>query len=125
MEIEVSIGEVVDKYTILLIKKEMIDDTTKVANVENELNYLTTILTINQPDVLNDVLTSQLQSVNKDLWVVEDKIRDYERIKVFEGEFISLARSVYKLNDTRASIKKEINLKYNSVFIEEKSYKEY
>ena len=67
----------------------------------------------------------ELLSVNKDLWVIEDDIRDKERQKEFDENFVSLARSVYYTNDVRAKIKKEINLKYSSGFIEEKSYSDY
>ena len=67
----------------------------------------------------------KLLEVNKKLWVIEDKIRDKERDKQFDEEFIELARSVYHTNDVRAKIKKEINLKYGSGFVEEKSYNEY
>ena len=125
MELEVSTGEVVDKYTILCIKRLMIYDRGKVENVEKEWEYLKYFLHIEEPGILEDPLTEELHKINKELWDVEDRIRDCERNKIFEGEFISLARSVYRLNDHRASIKKQINLKYGSIFVEEKSYKEY
>ena len=125
MEIEVSIGEVVDKYTILCIKRLLIDDKGRVQNVEKEWEYLKFILQHKHPDIFDDPLTVELHKVNKQLWDVEDDIRSCERAGVFEGQFISLARSVYKLNDHRANLKKQINIKYNSEFIEEKSYKEY
>jgi hypothetical protein len=68
---------------------------------------------------------SKLLDVNKSLWVIEDKIRFKERDKEFDNDFIELARSVYFTNDKRAEIKKEINLKYGSLFVEEKSYSKY
>ena len=125
MNIEVSHGEIVDKLTILLIKKENITDPSKLDNIVKEYDYLLSV-------VENDlgILTSspeylELLSVNKDLWDIEDDIRDKERNKQFDDEFIKLARSVYYTNDVRAKIKKEINLKYSSGFVEEKSYSNY
>jgi len=125
MKIEVSHGEIVDKLTILQIKKENITDTEKLVNINKEYDYLFTIVEDNlgisteSPDYL------KLLSINKELWVIEDDIRDKERQKEFDEEFIKLARAVYYTNDVRAKIKKEINLKYGSGFVEEKSYNEY
>ena len=125
MEIEVSHGEIVDKLTILQIKKENISDTEKLININKEYDYLFTIVEIDlgisteSPDYL------KLLSINKELWVIEDDIRDKERQKEFDEEFIKLARAVYHTNDVRAKLKKEINLKYGSGFVEEKSYNEY
>ena len=125
MNIEVSHGEIVDKLTILQIKKENITDPSKLDNIIKEYDYLLSI-------VENDLGIStesseylELLSINKELWVIEDDIRDKERVKEFDDEFIKLARSVYYTNDVRAKIKKEINLKYSSGFIEEKSYQSY
>jgi hypothetical protein len=125
MNIEVSHGEIVDKLTILQIKKENIKDPSKLDNITKEYDYLFSI-------VENDlgILTSspeylELLSINKDLWIIEDDIREKERQKQFDDEFIKLARDVYYTNDVRAKIKKEINLKYSSGFIEEKSYSQY
>jgi len=122
MKIEVSIGEVVDKWTILSIKALNITDKDKLVNVFKERNYLNTAI---EPEILHDPLTDQLLVVNKSLWNVEDRLRDCERDKVFDDYFVQLARSVYILNDKRASIKKEINMKYGSDFVEEKSYQPY
>jgi hypothetical protein len=125
MKIEVSHGEIVDKLTILQIKKENITDNKKLVNINKEYDYLFTIvendlgISTESPDYLN------LLSINKELWVIEDDIRDKERQKEFDEEFIKLARAVYYTNDVRAKIKKEINLKYGSGFVEEKSYNEY
>lgn len=125
MKIEVSHGEIVDKLTILQIKKENITDTEKLVNINKEYDYLFTIvendlgISTESPDYL------KLLSINKELWVIEDDIRDKERQKEFDEEFIKLARDVYYTNDVRAKIKKEINLKYGSGFIEEKSYNKY
>jgi hypothetical protein len=125
MNIEVSHGEIVDKLTILQIKKENIKDPSKLDNIVKEYDYLFSI-------VENDlgILTSspeylELLSINKDLWVIEDDIREKERQKQFDDVFVKLARDVYYTNDVRAKIKKEINLKYSSGFIEEKSYSQY
>ena len=125
MNIEVSHGEIVDKLTILQIKKENITDPSKLDNIIKEYDYLLSI-------VENDLGIStesseylELLSINKELWVIEDDIRDKERVKEFDDEFIKLARAVYYTNDVRAKIKKEINLKYSSGFVEEKSYQNY
>ena len=123
MRIEVSIGEIVDKLSILLIKKNKIKDKDKLSNVLNECNYLSKIvfneLKIEQEDF------SDLFYVNEELWNIEDKLREKEKNKEFDEEFIGLARKVYYTNDRRAEIKKLINTKYKSGFIEEKSYEKY
>jgi hypothetical protein len=122
MQIEVSIGEVVDKWTILSIKALNITDKDKLANVFKEKNYLNEVI---DPEILMDPLTDDLLRINKILWVVEDKIRDLERQQRFDDRFIALARDVYITNDERAHIKKQINIKYGSDFVEEKSYQPY
>ena len=125
MNIEVSHGEIVDKLTILQIKKENITDPSKLDNIIKEYNYLLSVvendlgISTSSPEYL------ELLSVNKDLWVIEDNIRDKERQKEFDDDFIKLARAVYYTNDVRAKIKKEINLKHSSGFVEEKSYQSY
>jgi hypothetical protein len=123
MEIKVSIGEIVDKLSILLIKKINIKDKEKLENITNEYNYLNNIvfniLKVSEDDFLN------LVSINEKLWDIEDKIRDKERNKEFDNTFVELARAVYITNDKRAEIKKNINLKYKSNFVEEKSYNKY
>ena len=122
MNINVSIGEVVDKWTILSIKALNITDKDKLVNVFKERTYLNTVI---EPEILHDPLTDQLLVVNKSLWNVEDRLRDCERNKTFDDHFVQLTRSVYILNDKRANIKKEINMKYGSEFVEEKSYQPY
>ena len=125
MKIEVSHGEIVDKLTILQIKKENITDQIKLDNIIKEYNYLLSVvvnylsISTESPEYL------ELLSINKELWVIEDDIRDKERIKEFDDDFIKLSRAVYYTNDVRAKIKKEINLKYSSGFVEEKSYQSY
>jgi hypothetical protein len=125
MKIEVSIGEIVDKYTILLIKAQKIKDPAKLENINKELDYLVGVLKQEYPLITDGALAKSLLEVNKELWKVEDDLRDLERAKDFNKEFIILARNVYKLNDKRADIKKEINMKYGSDFVEEKSYQPY
>jgi hypothetical protein len=125
MNIEVSHGEIVDKLTILQIKKENITDPIKLDNIIKEYDYL---LSVVENDLGISTLSPEyleLLSINKELWIIEDDIRDKERNKEFDDEFIKLARSVYYTNDVRAKIKKEINLKYSSGFVEEKSYQTY
>ena len=125
MKIEVSIGEIVDKYTILMIKASKIQDVAKLENINKELTYLIDILKKEDPLMTDYPLTKALFEINKELWKVEDDLRDLERAKDFDKEFVILARNVYKLNDKRAHIKKEINMKHGSEFVEEKSYQPY
>jgi hypothetical protein len=123
MKIEVSIGEIVDKLSILQIKTEFIRDEEKLNNVKKEYDYLYDIvfneMKIEQSDFFDMV------SINQELWKIEDDIRDKERDKEFDDEFIRLARAVYVTNDKRADVKKVINIKYGSLFVEEKSYQQY
>jgi hypothetical protein len=125
MKIEVSLGEIVDKYTILMIKASKIQDPTKLENVTKELTYLIEVLKTEDPLMTDYPLTKALFEINKALWNVEDLLRDFERAKSFGKEFVDLARNVYKLNDKRADIKKQINMKFGSDFVEEKSYQPY
>ena len=120
-----SIGELVDKITILEIKKQNINDQNKLKNVKFELDTLNCIF--NKLNVKNKISNEikSLREINKKLWVIEDDIRDEERKSKFGDSFIKLARSVYFTNDKRAEIKKVINLKTNSGLIEEKSYQSY
>jgi len=123
MQIEVSVGEIVDKLTILEIKKENIQDPTKLDNIVREYVYLSKIVFEDLGVSMLDY--SPLKEVNKVLWDIEDEIREKERAKVFDESFVDLARKVYITNDARAALKKEINIKYNSLFTEEKSYAKY
>ena len=115
----VSVGELVDKITILQIKVEKIADTYALVNILNELVQLKKIQVTPQPRAEN---VTELRKVNEELWEVEDRLRVLEKLKEFDEEFIALARSVYILNDKRARIKREINLFSGSDIIEEKSY---
>ena len=125
MNIEVSHGEIVDKLTILQIKKENITDPSKLDNIIKEYNYLLSVVEIDLGISTSSPEYLELLSINKELWVIEDDIRDKERVKEFDEDFVKLARAVYYTNDIRAKIKKEINLKYSSGFVEEKSYQSY
>lgn len=116
----ISIGELIDKITILEIKKEHINGE-KLKNIAKELQLLKDIIQDRNLKI-NVKLINNLQEINKKLWQIEDQIRTKEKKQLFDEEFIELARSVYLENDRRSYIKKEINLKYNSEIIEEKSY---
>lgn len=123
MKIEVSNGEIIDKLTIIQIKKERITDKSKLVNLEKEYDELmkvtSSILSTDDP------LYIELYKVNCELWDIEDHIRDLERKKDFGEDFISTARSVYFKNDRRSELKREINIKTSSGLIEEKSYEKY
>jgi hypothetical protein len=123
--VEVSIGEAVDKATILSIKSEKIKDSSKLININKELSYLLDILERDYEITNTNELFVKLKSVNENLWVIEDSIRDKEFNKEFDSVFIELARSVYITNDERFNIKKTIDSVYGSNFSEEKSYKKY
>jgi len=120
--IPVSLGELIDKITILEIKKEHIKENEKLKNINKELESLKKII-FNANLNIDSNLIDKLKKVNNFLWNIEDEIRIKENDKEFDNEFIKLARSVYKENDKRASIKKEINYTYNSELIEEKYYR--
>ena len=122
MYIEVSTGEVADKISILLIKKEKITDVDKLENINKELSSLIEHF---PAEILIDKLYSLLCAVNLSLWEIEDAIREKERLGEFDNEFIELARQVYITNDSRAALKMRINITYNSDMVEEKSYKPY
>ena len=129
MKIEVSNGEIIDKYTILEIKRSQIKDEKKLVNVQHEYNTLTPVVKsiyaeVKQEDTLKK-LHHDLLEVNKKLWKIEDDIRECERAKDFGKTFIDLARAVYYTNDRRAAEKKEINHLLNSEFFEEKIYEKY
>jgi prophage tail gpP-like protein len=126
LQVPVSVGEVLDKITILQIKLAHISDANKRVNIQNELDALL-------PLVAGDGfateemqgLMAELKLVNEALWDIEDDIREKEAAKSFDAEFIKLARAVYVTNDKRAEIKKQINLATGSALVEEKSYESY
>lgn len=121
-----SAGELLDKLSILEIKSEKITQQDKLINIKNELQILIQIKnnSINYDETVSN-LFNKLKEINIKLWTIEDDIRDCERSKDFSNTFIQLARAVYKTNDVRAAIKKEINLYLGSNIVEEKSYQEY
>ena len=119
--IPISYGELYDKLTILEIKKEKIQDQDKLANIILEYNQLYPLL----EDILDAEYYNKLKIINLKLWHIEDHIRIKEKNQEFDDEFIQLARSVYKCNDERAQIKREINIEFGSTLIEEKSYEKY
>ena len=124
--VPISVGELIDKITILKIKQQKATDSQKLANINRELEELTT--TWNQANTTGIDITdleNQLTKVNEDLWDIEDDIRAKEAAKAFDQEFIELARSVYKRNDLRAALKKEINTLTGSTLVEEKLYQKY
>jgi hypothetical protein len=123
MKIEVSVGEIVDKLSILRIKTLNIKDPEKLENVRKEYAYLYDIV-FTELNIDNEDF-NELVFINNKLWSIEDDIRDCERNNDFGDEFIRLARAVYWTNDDRARYKKFINEKYGSDFVEEKSYAEY
>ncbi len=119
----ISIGELVDKITILEIKKNKLQNS-KLENVLKELSFLRELIKKHNIKITND-LFSQLKDINLSLWNIEDKIRVKEKNKEFDNTFIELARSVYFKNDKRAEIKKSINQLFNSEISEEKFYSDY
>lgn len=126
IKIELSIGELLDKITILQIKAERITDSDKLENINKELQVLQSLwLASTYSKNSLDENIEALKKVNEELWVIEDKIRDKEGEQKFDDEFIELARSVYITNDKRAEIKKIINSKTGSELTEEKSYSDY
>ena len=119
ISIKISIGELMDKITILELKMKYIKDEEKRNNVSHELNYLKSISS--SLDVPSDLMDA-LKDANEKIWIVEDKIREKEKNNKFDDDFISYARTVYYVNDDRAETKKKINMMFDSEFIEEKSH---
>ena len=126
LQVPVSVGEVLDKITILQIKLAHISNAAKRTNIQNELDALLPLVAGDAftTDQMQALMT-ELKSVNEALWDIEDDIREKEAAKSFDAEFIRLARAVYVTNDKRAEIKKQINLATGSAIVEEKSYESY
>ena len=121
----VSLGELVDKISILHIKNINIKDDEKLKLIREELELLNqTLIKYIKNNEIQNYLDSLIE-INSKLWVIEDDIRDCERNKKFDQTFIDLARSVYFTNDKRSEVKLEINKKFGSKIIEVKSYEEY
>ena len=126
VNIPVSLGELLDKISILEIKSIKISNESKLANIKKELSGLKEVLenlNINFSEIKN--LYEELYKINLGLWEIEDSIRILEKNKNFEKDFIDLARSVYITNDKRFQVKNEINKLFNSNYVEEKSYEDY
>ena len=125
MKVEISVGELLDKLSILYIKRNFISCPDKIRNVLKEIDVLEplAIKFISSLDVKN--LFFELENINLNLWNIEDLIREKENKKEFDQDFIDLAMSVYITNDQRASLKKQINMITGSNLVEEKSYKDY
>ena len=126
LQVPVSVGEVLDKITILQIKLAHISNAAKRVNIQNELNALLPLAAGDafRTDQMQGLM-AELKAVNESLWDIEDDIREKEAAKSFDTEFIRLARAVYLTNDKRAEIKKQINLVTGSALVEEKSYESY
>ena len=124
--VPVSFGELLDKIAILQIKSERMKDEAKLANVRRELAALEQTWMVH-PAAGHDIvrLRAELKAVNERLWEIEDDIRVKEKRQEFDAEFIRLARAVYFENDERARVKKDINLRLGSSYVEEKSYEDY
>ena len=119
----ISLGELIDKITILEIKScEFSGD--QLSNVLQEIKTLKHILE-QLPVAIKTDLIEKLRKINSSLWDIEDQIREHERTRNFNSDFINLARLVYQTNDLRSSIKREINITHGSSIIEEKSYSSY
>ena len=124
--IPASVGELIDKITILQLKVERLSSREQLSNIQYELGLLTEVRAkhgIEGPEFEKKV--AALKIINSALWEVEDLIRDCERRNDFRERFIELARSVYKLNDKRAAAKRDINSMFGSDITEEKSYTSY
>ena len=121
----ISLGELVDKISILMIKKKNISDSIKLQHVNKELEFLQkTLKKYISEDKINEFLI-KLVNINSKLWDIEDDIRECERKRLFDQTFIDLARSVYFTNDERAKVKNDINKSFGSELVEVKSYEEY
>jgi hypothetical protein len=126
IKVPISPGELLDKITILRIKSQRMTDPRKLANVRLELGALEeTWKSSAYADIDVGTDLNALLAVNARLWTIEDDIRDKERAKTFDEEFVRLARAVYIENDERAAIKRRLNVKLGSSLVEEKSYSQY
>ena len=124
IQVPVSLGELVDKITILQIKLIEIKDEEKLKNVQKEYDALTSLPIYKELRTQISSYLNQLFIVNQKLWVLEDDIRKCEKAESFDEIFIRCARGIYKTNDERSRIKKELNLAFGSELIEEKSHGE-
>ena len=130
VSVPVSVGELIDKITILEIKLEHIADPEKLKNIGTELQLLRAVrrvLGVDSGPAAGRIARSErsLKSVNQQIWDAEDAIRGLDRAKDFGEAFVAVARSIYRLNDARAAAKREINLASGSAIVEEKGYEPY
>ena len=124
INIPTSLGELLDKVSILLIKKNIITESDKLEHVNNELSKLQSVLNSTKiPKTKIEEYINQLKDINLKLWNIEDEIRECEKNSLFDDKFIQLSRSIYKFNDQRAKIKLIINKEFDSEVVEVKSYK--
>ena len=124
INVPTSLGELLDKISILMIKKNVITELDKLEHVNNELSKLQSILNSTKISKIQiEEYINQLKNINIKLWNIEDEIRECEKNNFFEDKFIHLARSVYKFNDQRSKIKLRINREFDSEIVEVKSYK--
>lgn len=126
IKVDISLGELVDKITILEIKTNKINSSIKLENINKELTSLKK--TLAELNLINNefkLIYRDLKKVNEELWDIEDKIRILEKNKKFDDEFIEIARSVYISNDKRFELKYKLNKLFDSKFVEEKSYEDY
>ena len=121
----ISIGELIDKISILIIKKNNIIDVHKLKHIEKELSLLESTLSESVNDKKVKEFRDSLIEINSTLWKIEDDIRKCEKDKAFDQRFIELARAVYQTNDKRSEIKLEINEFFGSTLVEVKSYEKY
>ena len=121
----ISIGELIDKISILIIKKKNIIDVNKLKHIEKELSLLESTLSESVNDKKVKEFKDSLIEINSTLWKIEDDIRKCEKDKAFDQKFIDLARAVYQTNDKRSEIKLEINEFFGSTLVEVKSYEKY
>ena len=123
IEAPISVGELIDKISILEIKLDKISDPAQRANVRSEHDHLVKIYNENGIGAIVDAADEEaLRTVNRSLWEVEDRLREHEARGDFGARFVELAQSVYRLNDARAAAKRSINARSGSLIVEEKSY---
>ncbi|MBS57005.1 MAG: hypothetical protein CMP16_03925 [Rickettsiales bacterium] len=125
LNVSISLGELLDKISILLIKEKQINNSQKQIHIKEELSLLNDALEKSIQRELVKEYIIELVNINTKLWNIEDEIRNCEKIKKFDKKFIDLARSVYLTNDIRSEIKLKINKKFGSKLVEVKSYEKY
>lgn len=124
--VPISVGELIDKITILSIKSEKIDDESKLQNINHELGELEKIAIRNNVTLRVEYmhLFAKLKRINGDLWHLEDEVRRLMKAQQFDEEYVQVTTGIHHTNDYRSRVKAEINRIYNSAIVDEKSYKE-